>query len=374
MTHRKSKVLILGRKIGNPGEEWLFTEMARCLSSNSEVKLLSCEGSVNTRTMLDGVDVVLRKHKAQWRIWRTVKLLIANIHFSMIIWMYRPDKIVTSSSLSFYGLTIFLSKFFFRNQCEVISIVWDIYPLHVQRTSDKKRTIFYRVFYCFERAVYNMSDIVAVPNRDYARILKVYFGPAAAFRILPIWTWGDEKKNESEFGENTDVVSIVYGGTFDEARDIEGVIDGLAITDMHFKFFLYGQGRNYDICSERYSSDGRFIFMGLLSREDFSLDIVKYDLGVVVTGTTTSMPSFPSKTLDYARGGLGILALVRNNPSYTEQIEKIHVCGMVVRNITNFQSAVESYLNDSEMLLRHKKNSSRLYKAHHATTVFENFI
>ena len=366
-------IVIFGRRIGGPGEEWLFSELANHLARANKVTLLGCEGKNSRRTWLhENLQLIVMKHDSKNRYLRLLRLILANIYFFLYIRKQNPNIIIVSSSLSFYSLCIFLLRNLTKNVSKLHIIVWDIYPLHLQRTREDQSPLFYKLYFCLERYVYRSADKITAPSRDYFRVLKAYFGASGSFNSIPIWTWGPKSENLQNSSLNP--LAIVYGGTFDSARNIGSVLVSLASTQLDFQFYLYGGGIDYERYKEKYCSDQRFLFMGKRTREQYVRQLVNYDVGIVVTDVNVSMPSFPSKTLDYAGCGLAIVALIRNNPSFSRNINVRYKCGFAVRYRLDLILAIEKMINDRELLFEKKRNSEKMYDSHSPHKIVDGLI
>jgi glycosyltransferase involved in cell wall biosynthesis len=155
-------------------------------------------------------------------------------------------------------------------------------------------------------------------------------------RIRPeqhvIWTplWGDiappppqpKQATRIKHGLPLDRKILVFGGQITEGRGVEEM---LAVARMakdarpDFAFLFIGEGRSVDLVKSHIAAEGdNVIYRRRIPRTEYLGLISACDIGLVCTVAGVASSSFPSKTIDYLRAGLPIVAAVEQDSDYRE--------------------------------------------------------
>jgi glycosyltransferase involved in cell wall biosynthesis len=159
------------------------------------------------------------------------------------------------------------------------------------------------------------------------------------YRIRPeqrtIWTplWGEiapppprlKESIRREYGLPLDRRILVFGGQITEGRGVEEMLATATMAQAQrpdLAFLLIGEGRLVELVESHIASGGsNVIYLRRIPRADYLSLISACDIGIVCTVAGVDSSSFPSKTIDYLRAGLPIVAAVEEASDYREFLQ-----------------------------------------------------
>jgi glycosyltransferase involved in cell wall biosynthesis len=221
-----------------------------------------------------------------------------------------------SPAVATYGLVKRLKK---RAGGSVL-IYWDFFPVHQAQlgTIPNNRLFLALAHFCETRAVCQFDQVGCMSPRNqefFRRYFPRFRGP---LQVVPIWgppsvaAELDRPSLRAQHDFADDDIVCVFGGQLVPGRDIEGLCELALSSAKHapnLKFVIAGSGPLEALVKRRAAeSGGRLIFAGLLSREEYVELLGCADIGLVFTPGHVSVPTFPSKVIDYCRSGLPVLA------------------------------------------------------------------
>lgn len=116
---------------------------------------------------------------------------------------------------------------------------------------------------------------------------------------------------------------LLFGGQLTEGRGLEEVIDAARIAERSGKayvFVLIGDGRLRALVEAAASECANLIYLPPVPRAEYLTLASACDAGLVVTVKDTDVPTFPSRTIDYLRVGLPVVASVEATTDFGEII------------------------------------------------------
>jgi glycosyltransferase involved in cell wall biosynthesis len=123
-----------------------------------------------------------------------------------------------------------------------------------------------------------------------------------------------------KYGLPLDRKILVFGGQITEGRGVEEMLVAAKLAKVSrpdFVFLLIGEGRLVDLVESHIAAGGdNVIYRRRMPRTEYLSLISACDVGIVCTVTGVVSSSFPSKTIDYLRAGLPIVAAVEPNSDY----------------------------------------------------------
>jgi glycosyltransferase involved in cell wall biosynthesis len=119
---------------------------------------------------------------------------------------------------------------------------------------------------------------------------------------------------------------VLFGGQIAEGRGIEEILAAANLARRRspdILFLMVGQGRLEHLV-RAYLADGgdNLVLLGPLARDDYVALVSACDVGIVCTVPGVDVPTFPSKTLDYLRAGVPVVASVEATTDYREFVEE----------------------------------------------------
>jgi glycosyltransferase involved in cell wall biosynthesis len=112
----------------------------------------------------------------------------------------------------------------------------------------------------------------------------------------------------------------VFGGQITEGRGVDEMLAVAAMADRvrpDLAFLFVGDGRLVPLIEQRIASGANNVLLRQrLVREDYLTLLSACDLGLIATVPQVDSASFPTKTIDYLRAGLAIVAAVEKASDY----------------------------------------------------------
>jgi glycosyltransferase involved in cell wall biosynthesis len=210
---------------------------------------------------------------------------------------------------------------------------------------------------------YHHRSIGLVPNGpvfEIARLLEQHFiqkfhvigchSPANIpylkkhYRIRPeqrvIWTplWGEispppaQRSNEiirMQHGLPLDRKIFVFGGQITEGRGVEDMLALAALAQEvrpDLAFLFVGEGRLIPLIEQRIASNAtNIILKQRIPRDEYLALLGACDVGLIATVKQVDSSSFPSKTIDYLRASLPIVASVEEGSDFREFLRRWNI-------------------------------------------------
>ncbi|GAA5012510.1 hypothetical protein GCM10025794_00550 [Massilia kyonggiensis] len=188
---------------------------------------------------------------------------------------------------------------------------------------------------------------------------------------LPIWAKikaapiVDKAAFRAKYGLPQEGVLAVYGGAMSIVQDLSNLL-AVAHKSRHLNvtFVLIGSGTERERLIEEAKSRGlqNVIFLNAVPRDEYEKLLQACDIGLIFLSHKLSVPSFPSKSLDYFKLSLPVLAgldaFTDFGPTLTEQAK----AGFYAQSNNTHELArlLEKLVSDEALRSRLGKNG-RLY-------------
>jgi len=154
-----------------------------------------------------------------------------------------------------------------------------------------------------------------------------------------IWTplWGEispppprpKEATRKEQGLPLDRKILVFGGQITEGRGVEEMLAAATMAQgarPDLAFLLIGEGRLVELVESHIAAGGNnVIYRRRIPRTEYLSLISACDIGIVCTVAGVDSSSFPSKTIDYLRAGLPIVAAVEQDSDYREFLRRWNI-------------------------------------------------
>lgn len=120
----------------------------------------------------------------------------------------------------------------------------------------------------------------------------------------------------------------VFGGQLVEGRGFDQMLaaaEAALIAGSNLQFLFVGDGRLAPLIRDRAASKPNLHYRPSISREDYLQLLGACDVGMVATVPGVTSFSIPSKTIDYLRAGLPIVAAVERSNEYVDILTRYGV-------------------------------------------------
>jgi glycosyltransferase involved in cell wall biosynthesis len=211
--------------------------------------------------------------------------------------------------------------------------IWDFFPDHHREIGRIPAGPAYAIAKAWEQQL--LAHFTAIfctlpGNADY---LRRNYRLRADQRVLVTPVWGDVSGREpvdraamrARHGLPADRPIAVFGGQLVEGRGFEQMLGAAASGEAEgspLLFLFVGEGRLADGIRARAESAANVAWRPGMPREDY-LDLLgACDVGMVATVPGVSSFSIPSKTVDYLRAGLPVIAAVEHGSHFIGILER----------------------------------------------------
>lgn len=269
-------------------------------------------------------------------LWPSIFLRLIQIRF------HHPDIksiIAFGPLLPIWPAIAFLDVFRAKKLC----VIFDIFPLHQSQIGavPKLASDFLRLVEIGLLSRFNMLTGMTPAN---VSLIESYYGMRGHVYLLPLW--GSyrvisklDNLNE-QVGKGT--IKLIFGGQITFGRDFEILLKLLLeLRKMHLpiEVDIFSSGEKYQDLKNKYSQErGWLKFRNKINREKYRTALAEYDIGLVVTDADVSVPTFPSKIIDYLSAGIKVLCLLEKTSDVAEVISNTEA--VFVNNFDLSQSSI----------------------------------
>lgn len=341
------KVLLLTTKfLHEDGSLWLTSELANTLAeSGNSVTVINLQWSKNfsapqknlhENVKLFSIKSINFKFKNSLSI--PLKWILSSIKVFVFI-IYRLafrekfDLLISFSPCTALYAAIPISKLICKDSC---LIYWDFFPIHNQEISGKAPKFSVPTLKYLEERLVSVFDRVGVMSDANLLFFKKYFKDFRnQLSIIPIWTsyLGDENSTKKSSLASSKLLNeeivFVFGGQLIEGRGVLELCEAFIAANIEnpaIKLIICGSGHlSSQILKYHEKRPNAITLLNHMPREKYLNLLKSSDVGVVATVPGVSIPSFPSKSLDYMASELPILAITEKTSDFGKIIEDNHI-------------------------------------------------
>ena len=213
-------------------------------------------------------------------------------------------------------------------------ILRDIFPQNAKDLGIIKNKFLFDFFRYKEKQLYKYSDYIGCMSEGNINFLKNQDPEIENSKFHILRNWGKIKpkfeynKNiiRKKYAYEEDDFIVVFGGNMGRPQGLEFLLQ-LAeknLTNNNIKFLFIGKGSEKEklknIVKTKELKNVRFI--DFIPRDDYEKLISACDVGIVSLHSCFTIPNIPSKTIDYFKLSLPILAFTDKNTDYPIILEK----------------------------------------------------
>jgi glycosyltransferase involved in cell wall biosynthesis len=213
-------------------------------------------------------------------------------------------------------------------------ILWDFFPYHHRSMGLISNSFVFNFALWFETIMVRRIDVIGCMTPANVNYLRNNYRLKSSqlTEVLPLWAPAERpepvSRNEMRkaFDLPLDKKIVVFGGTLSEGRGIEDVFAAAEISATRYPdlmFLIIGDGRLADDVSARAEKSGsNLLYRKRIPRENYLQMLTACDAGLVCTVRNVDVPTFPSKTIDYLRAGIPIVASIEATTDFGAFIEE----------------------------------------------------
>lgn len=228
------------------------------------------------------------------------------------------DLIITHTPfLSDAALINPLKKYF---KCPAHLILWDIFPQNAKDIGIIKNNIIFNFFKQKEKKMFLAYDQIWCMSKGNIKYLQKKYEYLDKDKIKLLRNWAylklkleiNKEEIRKKYGYSEEDFLVIFGGNMGKPQKLENILSlaekCLELSDV--KFIFVGNGSEKErlkkITKDKNLKNIEFIDQ--LPREDYEKFTSACDIGLVSLDERFTVPNFPSKTTDYFKLSLPILA------------------------------------------------------------------
>lgn len=255
-------------------------------------------------------------------------------------------------------------------------ILRDIFPQNAVDLGIIKNRILFNFFRKKEEKLYEKSDFIGCMSQGNIEYIEKHNLEVDKNKLHILRNWGkikpilniDKKSIREKYGFSENDFILVFGGNMGKPQGLEFLLK-LAKeykNKSDIKFLLIGKGNEKSKLQNIKKNDNldNVIFLDFIPRVEYELLTGACDIGIVSLHSCFTIPNIPSKTVDYCKLSLPILAVVDKNTDYPKILENEAKCGLssIYGDLEKYKENLEKLYNDFDLRVELGKNGRQYYE------------
>lgn len=202
---------------------------------------------------------------------------------------------------------------------EIMLIIWDIFPQNAIDLEIIKNKFLINIFSKKYNKAIELADYISCMSQGNQKYLNTKY-PNILNKLFILKNWAKIKekpifnkkliREKYEYAESDFI--CIFGGNMGKPQKLENILRlaKKSLDDENVKFLFIGKGTERKVL-ENFVKDeniNNVKFLDYIPREDYELITAACDVGLVSLDERFTIPNFPSKTTDYFKLELPILA------------------------------------------------------------------
>lgn len=206
-----------------------------------------------------------------------------------------------------------------------LHILWDFFPTHHSQVGSLPLpTRLLWPLQRLERWSMGKPDAVLTMSAAGAEFFRSYH-PSISTKFVTLPPWSEDAPHRAALTPEGPL-QVVFGGQLARGRGVDCLIEAASIADANglaIELVIAGTGPEEGSLKRFAQRIGakNVTFLGQLDRATYSEVIQQSHVGVAITQTEVTSPSFPSKIGDYARIGLPVLVATETHSDVGHIVE-----------------------------------------------------
>ncbi|AHZ68789.1 hypothetical protein OU5_1710 [Pseudomonas mandelii JR-1] len=384
MKPSKDIVLLTTKYADDKKDAWLTNELAYSLNEeghNVSVVVFSWlkNEPVSLTREIDGITVIRVKLPAVFYNTGAIGTALKIFLFPFLA-RYEVRKQVRQCDLLIANtpcVTILGLARFFRKKYNAKSylVLWDFFPYYLKDLGAIRNKLFFGFFRHLEQMMYKSFDRIGCMTEGNARFLFDNFPSVDKERveILPLWAKIkhvdpiDKSAIRLKYNLPPTGFIAVYGGAMSIVQELENILDLAALYSGNELTFLFiGKGTEKESLQASVSSRGlkNVKFIDYIPRDEYQHVVQACDVGLISLSKKLTVPSFPSKSLDYFKVSLPVLASLDSVTDFGDILEKEIRAGfaVVAGEVHSLKDKLDLLIRDAELCTALGANGRRYYE------------
>ena len=255
-------------------------------------------------------------------------------------------------------------------------ILRDIFPQNAVDLGIIKNRFLFKFFRKKESILYKESDYIGCMSEGNIQYIKKHNIKIDIKKLHILRNWGKIKPKlninrqniREKYGFSRNDFILVFGGNMGKPQGLEFLLKLAKEYKTHkdIKILLVGKGNEKQKLElikikEKLSN---VIFLEFIPREEYESLTGACDIGIVSLHSDFTIPNIPSKTVDYCKLGLPILASTDKNTDYPHILENEAKCGLasIYGDLEKYKYNMEKLYFNKDLREELGKNGRKYYE------------
>ncbi|WON76292.1 glycosyltransferase family 4 protein [Serratia sp. UGAL515B_01] len=271
---------------------------------------------------------------------------------------------------------------FFKNKfnSKTYLVCWDFFPFYLKDLSLIRNKLVFKIFHYLEEKMYRSFSKIGCMTKGNINFLLKNFPTVDKdkIQVLPLWAKTkyllpiDVSMTRKKYNLPQDATIVVYGGAMSVVQELTNYIDLARESlnlDKKILFLLIGNGTEKTKLEKIVADEqlDNVMFINYVPRDEYENVVRACDIGFISLSRKLTVPSFPSKSLDYFKASLPILASLDAVTDFGSILENEIKAGLSV-----LAGDTESLLSKLDILVSDRKLRTELGKA--GRIYYENYL
>jgi glycosyltransferase involved in cell wall biosynthesis len=288
---------------------------------------------------------------------------------AMLLFQNKYDVVVVQSPSSAWA-PVLVAIWFCSGKKYLIQ--WDFVPFHMRAMGLISEGLAYRALLWLETRLIRGFDVIGCMSPMNIAFLKQNYKlkPHQRVEVLPIWTVaafpepGPRDELRARYELPLDKKVAVFGGTLSKGRGIDDILAAADIAATSYPdivFLIIGNGPIANEVESKAKASANVIVKRAIPKTDYVQLLGACDCGIVATQRDTGVPTFPSKTMDYFRAAVPVVASIETSTDFGSFLEENHagICVDAGDHLSLARS-VNDVATDHVLTSKLKNNGRRL--------------
>lgn len=204
--------------------------------------------------------------------------------------------------------------------CKSCLHLWDIFPQNAKDINLLTNKILLSFFEYQEQKMYDAFDYIGCMSKGNLEYMKIRDKNLKLDKYFILKNWAqikekplfNKKSVREKYGYGKKDFICIFGGNMGKPQKLENILElaKKSLIDKTIKFLFIGKGTERKVLETLAKNENlsNVKFLDYIPREDYELVTASCDIGLVSLDERFTVPNFPSKTTDYFKLELPILA------------------------------------------------------------------
>ncbi len=280
--------------------------------------------------------------------------------------------IANTPCVTILGLSRLFKK---RYNAYTYLVLWDFFPFYLKDLGLMRNKFNFKFFHFLEEWMYRSFDKIGCMTKGNIDFLEKNFKTIKKenMEILPLWAKTkklkqlDRHKVRDKFGLPKDEIVIIYGGAMSVVQELENYLElAKRFQGKNVSFIMVGSGTEKEKLKEIAETNNisNLKFIDYVPRDEYEELVGCCDIGFISLSRKLTVPSFPSKSLDYFKVAIPILASLDPVTDFGDILENKIKAGysVIAGNIDELESKANLLINNAALREDMGKSGRKYYE------------